>query len=99
VTVETHSRVLAAGGEDPRRIAALATWPGTDLFTDAERSALALAEAVTRIADRTDPVPDEVWDEAAKHYDEKCLAGLLLAIASINLWNRLNVATHQVNPL
>ena len=64
-------------------------------FTEAERAALALAEAVTRLADRPDPVPDEVWDEAARHYDETALAGLVLAIAIINVWNRLNVATRQ----
>jgi alkylhydroperoxidase family enzyme len=56
-------------------------------------AALALTEAVTRIADRPDPVPDEIWNEAARHNDERALAGLLLAIANINVWNRLNVAT------
>ena len=65
-------------------------------FTDAERAALALTEAVTRLSDRSDPVPDDVWDAAAEHYDEVQLAGLVLAIANINLWNRLNAATRQV---
>jgi alkylhydroperoxidase family enzyme len=63
---------------------------------EAERAALALAEAVTRLSDRTDPVPDEVWDEAARNYDEPALAALLLSIATTNLFNRLNVATRQV---
>ncbi len=54
------------------------------------------AEAVTRLSDRPDPVPDDVWKEAARHYDEPGLAALLLSIASINVWNRLNVATRQV---
>ena len=54
-----------------------------------------LTEAVTRLSDRTDPVPDEIWNEAAKHYDELRLAMLLIAIANINVWNRLNVATRQ----
>ena len=65
-------------------------------FTDAERAALALSEAVTRLSDRADPVPDEVWDEAARHYDEEALAALTLSIANVNLWNRLNAATRQV---
>ena len=64
-------------------------------FTDAERAALALTEALTRIADRADPVPDDVWEEAASHYDERALAALVIAIAAINVWNRLNVATRQ----
>lgn len=66
------------------------------MFNDAERAALALAEAVTRLADRSDPVPDEVWNEAARHYDERALATLVLMIAVANTWNRLNVATRQV---
>jgi alkylhydroperoxidase family enzyme len=71
-------------------------WREAPYFTEAERAALALTEAVTRLADSSDPVPDEVWDEAARHYDEEALAGVVLAIASINVWNRLNVATRQV---
>ena len=55
-----------------------------------------MTEAVTRLADRPDPVPDEIWAEAARHFDEPALAGLVLAIANQNLWNRLNVATSQV---
>ena len=65
-------------------------------FTDAERAALALTEAVTRLSDRADAVTYDIWDEAARHYDEPALAGLIIAIATINAWNRLNVATRQV---
>ena len=65
-------------------------------FRDAERAALALTEAVTRLSDRDDPVPDAIWDEAARHYDEPALAALVLSIAAINVWNRLNVATRQI---
>jgi alkylhydroperoxidase family enzyme len=57
---------------------------------------LALTEAATRMSDRADPVPDEIWDEAARHYDEQALAALVIAIASINVWNRLKVTTRQV---
>ena len=74
----------------------MAAWREAPYFTDAERAALALTEAVTRLSDRADPVPDEVWDEAARHYDEQELAALILAIASINVWNRLNAAARQV---
>ena len=78
------------------RIFAVIAWRDAPFFTGAERAALALAEAVTRLADVADPVPDAVWDEAARHYDEKELAALVLSIASVNVWNRLNVATRQV---
>lgn len=83
-------------GETDERLFAVAAWRDTPYFTDAERAALALAEAVTRLSDRPDPVPDEIWNEAARHYDEKGLAALVLYIAATNVWNRLNVATRQV---
>jgi alkylhydroperoxidase family enzyme len=71
-------------------------WREAPYFSDAERAALALTEAATRLADRPDPVPDEVWDEAARHYDETQLGGLVLAIATINAFNRVNAATRQI---
>src|ERR1700758_2617064 len=82
-------------GERDERLFAVAAWRETDLFTDAERAAMALAESMTRLADRPDPVSDEVWDEAAKHFDEKQMAGLVLWIATTNLFNRLNATTKQ----
>jgi AhpD family alkylhydroperoxidase len=91
-----HPRIARKLGETDDRLFALAAWRDAPYFSDAERAALALTEAVTRMSDRPDPVPDEIWDEAARHYDEIELAALLLAIASINVWNRLNVATRQV---
>jgi AhpD family alkylhydroperoxidase len=83
-------------GETEERLATVAAWRDAPFFTDAERAALALAEAVTRLADRPNPVPDEIWAEAAKHYDEKALASLILTIATTNLFNRLNASTRQV---
>lgn len=74
----------------------MAAWRDSPFFTDAERAALALAEAITRLSDRVDPVPDDVWNDAARHYDEMQLAALVLAIANVNLWNRLNAATRQI---
>jgi alkylhydroperoxidase family enzyme len=91
-----HSRHLKKAGETDERLFALAAWRDAPYFTDGERAALALAEAVTRLSDRSDPVPDEIWNEAARHYDERALAALVISIATINVWNRLNVATRQV---
>ena len=91
-----HPKIARRLGETDDRIFAVAAWRDAPFFTDAERAALALAEAVTRLADVADPVPDAVWEEAARHYDEQELAALVLSIASVNVWNRLNVATRQV---
>jgi AhpD family alkylhydroperoxidase len=96
VCVNMHAEELKKAGETDQRIFTVAAWRDTPFFTDAERAALALAEALTRIADQSDPVPDEIWDEAAKHYDEKALAALVLTIAQINVWNRVNIAVRQV---
>ena len=96
VCVDMHSRELKEAGEDDKRIFAVAAWRETPYFTDAERAALALAESVTRIADREDAVPDHVWNEAARHYDETGLAALIVSIAQINVWNRLNATVRQV---
>jgi AhpD family alkylhydroperoxidase len=96
VCVDMHSRELKAEGESDERVLTVAVWRETPYFTDAERAALALAEAATRLADRQDPVSDEVWDEAARHYDERQLAALVLEIAQINAWNRINATTRQI---
>jgi AhpD family alkylhydroperoxidase len=91
-----HPKIARKLGETDDRIFAVAAWRDAPFFTEAERAALALTEAVTRVADTADPVPDSVWEEAARHYDEQELAALVLSIASVNVWNRLNVATRQV---
>lgn len=96
VCVDMHSRDLKKAGETDDRLFAVAAWLDNPCFTDAEHAALALAEATTRISDRANPVPDEIWAEAARHYDEKALAALIIAIANINAWNRLNVTVRQV---
>lgn len=93
--VEMHSRELRQAGEPDERIFAVAAWREAPYFTDAERAALALTESVTRLSDRADPVPDETWDEAARYYDEPALAALIVEIALINTWNRLNVTVRQ----
>jgi AhpD family alkylhydroperoxidase len=89
--VDMHARLMRKAGETEDRLVAVAAWRHAPYFTAPERAALALTEAATRLADREDPVPDAIWTEASRHYDEKGLAALILAIAAINVWNRLNV--------
>src|SRR5579863_721229 len=96
VCVDMHSRDLKKAGETDDRLFAVAAWRDAPYFSDAERAALALTEAVTRLSDRPDSVPDPIWEDAARHYDERALAALITAIGLINVWNRLNVATRQV---
>ena len=96
VCVHMHAHDLKKAGESDERIWAVAAWRDAPFFTDAERAALSLTEAATRISDSADPVPDEVFDEAAKHFEEPVLASLILHIAMINAWNRLNATTRQV---
>ncbi|GAA4487786.1 carboxymuconolactone decarboxylase family protein [Rhodococcus olei] len=95
VCLEMHSKEALRDGDSVERLLAVAAWRESPHFTDAERAALALTEAVTRIADQPDAVPDDVWDDAADHYDEPQLAALTLQIALINVWNRLNVTVRQ----
>jgi AhpD family alkylhydroperoxidase len=94
--VAMHASDLKKGGETDERLFTVAAWREAPWFSEAERAALALTEAVTRLSDRADPVPDDVWAEATRHYDERALSALLLAISTINVWNRLNAATRQV---
>ncbi|AWC21550.1 alkylhydroperoxidase AhpD family core domain protein [Aminobacter sp. MSH1] len=96
VCVHMHSLELRKAGQKDERIFAVAAWRDTPWFSEAERAALALTEAVTRVSDKADPVPDDVWTDAARHYDEKTLSALILSIGLINVWNRLNAAVRQV---
>ncbi|WP_192774575.1 carboxymuconolactone decarboxylase family protein [Nonomuraea africana] len=96
ICVDMHAYQARQAGESEERLWAVAAWRDAPYFTEAERAALALAEAVTRIADNPAGVPDEVWDRAAEFFDDRALAVLLMAIAAVNAWNRINVATRQV---
>ena len=96
VCLDLDSRMAKKRGETDQRLFTVAGWRDAPYFSDEERAALALAEAVTRLSDRSDPVPDHIWNEAARHYDQPALAALVLGIATVNVWNRLNVATRQV---
>ncbi|MFI0451500.1 carboxymuconolactone decarboxylase family protein [Actinomadura sp. 6N118] len=92
---DMHTKDATHAGETPVRLNLVATWREATVFTDAERAALELTEQGTRIADAAGGVSDEVWANAAKHYDEDQLAALVSFIALINTWNRMNVITQQ----
>jgi AhpD family alkylhydroperoxidase len=94
--VDMHAKELKKTGESDERIFAVGAWRHAPYFTDAERAALALTEALTRLPDQADPVPDVLWAEVSRHYDERTLAALIVGIAQINVWNRLNTAVGQV---
>ena len=94
--VDSGARSAKKEGETDERLFAVVAWRETPYFTEAERAALALTEAATRLADQSDAVSDEIWNEAARHYDEKGLAAIVLMIAMTNLFNRLNATTRQM---
>lgn len=96
--VDSGARAMKKNGETDERLFAVAVWRETPYFTDAERSALGLAEAMTRLADRPDAVTDEIWAAAAKHFTEEQLAGIVLWVSVTNLFNRLNASTRQLAP-
>lgn len=91
VCTDMHSHRAKKLGESDERLWSVAAWRDTPFFTDAERAALALTEAVTRIADNVDGVPASAWADAAAHFADEELAVLVTAIASVNAWNRINV--------
>jgi AhpD family alkylhydroperoxidase len=95
VCTDMHSKDAAHAGETSTRLNLVAAWRDATVFTDAERAALELAEQGTRIADAAGGVTDDVWANAAKHYDEDQLAALVCTIAVINAFNRLNVIVQQ----
>ena len=96
VCADMHAKAARKAGESEERVFAVAAWRDTPFFSDAERAALALTEAATRVADRAEPVPAEIWDAAAEHFDETQLGALVLDIGLINLWTRLNITTRQI---
>ena len=94
--IDMGGRAATKAGETPERLWSVVAWREAPYFTDAERSALALAEAATRLADRSDAVSDDIWNAAAEHFDEKGLAAIVLMIGVTNLFNRLNATTRQI---
>lgn len=93
---DMHAKEAEHDGESSERLHSVATWREAPFFSDAERAALELAESATRIADSPHGVPDEVWQHAREHFDEAALSALVFAIATINAWNRINVANRTI---
>jgi len=94
--VDMHTTDWLAAGEDVRRVVAVATWHESPFFSDRERTVLALTDAITRLGE--EGVSDELWAEATKELGDDLLANVILAIATINVWNRLAVPTHKLPP-
>ncbi|WP_405883120.1 carboxymuconolactone decarboxylase family protein [Streptomyces sp. NBC_01136] len=95
--VDSHSHDLFEAGENVQRVLGVTVWPEFPYFTPQERAALALTDAVTRLDE--DGVPDEVWAGAEEFFTEKEIADLILAIGTINVWNRIGVSTRMRPPL
>ncbi|MEV0902287.1 carboxymuconolactone decarboxylase family protein [Actinoplanes sp. NPDC049802] len=93
--VDMHTKEAVHAGETAQRLHLVAAWREATVFSDAERAALELAEEGTRIADAAGGVSDEVWANAAKHYDDDQLTALVATIATINAFNRFNVIVRQ----
>ncbi|UJW30838.1 carboxymuconolactone decarboxylase family protein [Saccharothrix sp. AJ9571] len=95
VCLDMHTKEAAHAGETSLRLNLIAAWREAKVFTEAERAALELTEQLTRIADAAGGVTDDAWANAAKHYDDEQLGAIVLAIAMINTFNRINVAVQQ----
>lgn len=93
--VNMHSNEARKAGVSDEQLFTVAAWRESPYFSDEERAALAVAEAATRIADNPDGVPDDVWNDAAGLFEEQALAALVMAVATINAWNRINVTIRQ----
>ncbi|AOS64694.1 carboxymuconolactone decarboxylase family protein [Actinoalloteichus hymeniacidonis] len=88
---DMHIKEALHAGEDAQRLHLVSVWRDANVFTEAERAALELAEQGTRIADAAGGITDDAWANAAKHYDEEQLAALAALIAVMNAFNRMNV--------
>ena len=94
--IDMHSKDALAKGESVQRLVSLPAWRETTYYTGAERAALALTEAVTRISERG--VPDDVYAQAAEHFSDVELAQLIALVVAINAWTRISVATKVYEP-
>lgn len=95
VCIDMHTKEAAAAGETSVRLNLVAAWREATVFTEAERAALELAEAGTRVADAAPGVGDAVWEGAARHYDREQLTALVMLVSFMNTVNRLNIITRQ----
>ncbi|MFD7846321.1 carboxymuconolactone decarboxylase family protein [Nocardia sp. NPDC059764] len=94
--LDMHTKDAAHAGETPVRLAMVAAWRESTVFTDPERAALALTEEGTRLADTSTAISDDTWTQVRKHYDDDQIGALISLIATINAWNRLNVISGQL---
>ena len=85
--LDMHSKDARARGETEQRLYPLSAWAETPFFSERERAALAWTEAVTRLADA--PVPESLYEELRRHFSEKEVVDLTMAVIAINGWNRL----------
>ncbi|MFD0075409.1 carboxymuconolactone decarboxylase family protein [Streptomyces sp. NPDC127166] len=95
VCLDMHTKEAAAAGESAVRIALVAAWREATVYTEAERAALALAEQGTRVADAGEGVSDEVWERAARHFDQEQLTALVLLVSFMNAATRMNIISKQ----
>jgi len=93
--LDMHWKDARAAGEVEERLYMLDAWRESSVYSDRDRAALELCEAITLISDRH--VPDEVWERARASFGEGELAQLVLAITTINAWNRILITT-RVEP-
>jgi AhpD family alkylhydroperoxidase len=93
--VDAHSTDLIKGGTSVRKVFGVATWNESTFFDERERAAFALTDAVTQISGG---VSDGLWELGLEHFGEKGLGDLILAIGTINLWNRIGISTHLAVP-
>lgn len=94
--IDMHTREALADGDDQRRLFAVAAWREAPFFDERERAALALTDAVTRLGDHG--VSDDVWDDAVRHWSQEGVANILLAIGTINVWNRISISCQRQLP-
>ncbi|MFC9998030.1 carboxymuconolactone decarboxylase family protein [Nocardia sp. NPDC127526] len=89
--LDMHTKDAVHAGETPVRLAMIAAWQESTVFTDAERAALALTDEATRMADKNGAISEDTWAQVRKHYDDDQIGAMISLIATINAWNRLNV--------
>ncbi|MFI6870407.1 carboxymuconolactone decarboxylase family protein [Nocardia sp. NPDC050406] len=94
--LDMHTKDAAQAGETPVRLAMIAAWRESTVFSEAERAALALTEEGTYLSDPNNHVSDETWAQVRKHYDDDQIGALISLIATINAWNRMNVLAGNV---
>ncbi|MEF2248616.1 carboxymuconolactone decarboxylase family protein [Paenibacillus sp. IITD108] len=89
--IDLHTKDARKKGETEQRIYALSAWKESNFFTETEKSVLALTEAITLI--NKEQVPDDIYNEVEKHFNEEEIAQLIMSIITINAFNRIAIST------